>query len=399
MKLVLSVFILIIMSTNCSFKNHPANPALIFTSKKIGELPPSVLTEKNKGVAGAFSGIVHDKLIVAGGTYFPDKKPWEGGIKIYEDKIYAFALRKDTVLSVPVAAKLPEPVAYGASITLPDGILCIGGNGPVKCTSKVFLIKWNEQTGNPDIELYPELPVPLSYSTATLLNNVIYLTGGSAAADGKETNNYFFRLDLSLRDKSEFAWEKLPPYPGIARILSVSAAQSNGTRDCLYLFSGRNVSNPEKPVVLKDGLVYDPVAQKWEQVQADSPGAFQVMAGNAFPYGTDKIVFIGGAPDSTFLKEQSLKNELALSTTNQTIEKSERIKATLLGYYNGHPGFSSGILVYNTLTKCITPAGTFPAFCPVTTHAIPYEKGAIIACGEIKPALRTPEIFNIQLFQ
>jgi cyclically-permuted mutarotase family protein len=395
MKLFLIAFISAVMILNCSNNRHSGNPALLFSAKKIGELPCSFFGEQNKGVAGAFSGIVHNKLIVAGGSYFPDKKPWEGGIKIFEDKIYAFDLGKGTLKTIPLSAKLSEPVAYGASISLPNGILCIGGNGPVSCSSKVFMIKWNEKVTNIEMEEYPALPVPLSYTTAVLFDHTVYVAGGSASPDGKETNNYFFRLNLSESNGNGLKWERLPPYPGIARILSVMVAQSNGIHNCLYLFSGRNVSNPDKPVVLNDGLVYDPILQKWEEVQAESLFAFPVMAGSAFPTGTDKIVFVGGAPDSSFLREYHLKKELANAEPQQSTTSRDHLKADLLRFYNGHRGFSTQIFVYNTVNKSITPAGNFQPLCPVTTNAIPCGNGAIVACGEIKPGIRTPEIYKI----
>lgn len=397
MRLIMSAITLFVMSISCSNNSSSTSTALIFKAHMIGELPSIVLNEKNRGVAGAFSGIVHNKLIIAGGTYFPDEKPWEGGIKKYEDKIYALELGEETAKTMLLSLKLPAPVAYGASITLPGGILCIGGNDPDKCLSKVFLIKWNETNGNPEIEQFPELPVPLSYTSAVLSDHIVYVVGGSTTPDGKETKNYFFKLDLKESNSNTFKWEKLPAHPGMGRILSVMVVQSNGIRKCLYLFSGRNVSNTEKPVVMNDGLVYDPVLQIWEQVRVDSPYKFQVMAGSAFPYGSDNIVFVGGAPDSTFLKEQSLKTELSKSLTNQNIANSNRIKTELLQYYVGHPGFSPQILVYNTVKNSISNAGTFDAFCPVTTNAIPFRDGALIACGEIKPGIRTPLIYKIQL--
>ena len=36
-----------------------------------------------EGFAGAFAGVSHGSLIVAGGANFPDKKPWDGGKKIW----------------------------------------------------------------------------------------------------------------------------------------------------------------------------------------------------------------------------------------------------------------------------------------------------------------------------
>ena len=386
------LFISIVTCINCSNSSNSRNPALFFTVQKIGELPYLQSNQKNKGVAGAFAGIVHNRLIVAGGCYFPDKKPWEGGSRIYGEKIYAFGIGKDTVTTIPLSSSLHEPVAYGASVTLPEGILCIGGNNQNRCTSKVFLIKWDEASSNVFMEDYPDLPVPISLATAILLNNYVYVAGGSSFPDGKETNNFFYRLDVSKINRQSAKWEILPPYPGIPRILSVAAVQSNGVRKCLYLFSGRNVTNPDQPIVMNDGWMFDPEIQKWDPVKSDSKEGFPVMAGSAFPDGSNDIVLIGGAPDSTFLKGQQLSIALGKASSGSS---ADLIKAELIRFNNNHQGFSTQIRVYNTVNKHISSGGRFPELCPVTTCAISFGDGAIVACGEIKPGVRTPDIFKV----
>jgi len=367
-----------------------------YSVHKIGELPATNTNEKNSGVAGAFSGIINNKLIIAGGANFMDKKPWEGGTKTIHDKIYAFELKNDTLSTINISVPLPEPLAYGASISMKDGILCIGGNSMIECSSKVFLIKWDETANDIIINNFPELPVPLNFSTAVLMDEVVYVIGGSTSPTGAETENYFFRLDLSKSNTPDFVWEKLPPYPGISRVLCVSVAQSNETRKCIYLFSGRNVSNPDKPVVLNDGLIYDPVLKKWDVVPMPSSSNFPVMAGSAFPSGINNIVFAGGVADSTFLKEQYLKIEIADAIKSKNVQKSDSLKSELIMFYNEHKGFSQKILIYNTLSNTISAAGNFNTFCPVTTCAISFKDGAIVASGEIKPGIRTPDIFIIK---
>ncbi|HEV2479040.1 MAG TPA: hypothetical protein VGS79_05230, partial [Puia sp.] len=58
-------------------------------------LPPGRSTQP--GVAGPFAGVSGDALIVAGGSNFPDKKPWEGGRKAYVDEVYVLMARTDGV--------------------------------------------------------------------------------------------------------------------------------------------------------------------------------------------------------------------------------------------------------------------------------------------------------------
>src|SRR4051794_14537917 len=41
-----------------------------------------------EGFAGSFAGVSNGALLVAGGTNFPGKKPWEGGAKVWYDTVY-----------------------------------------------------------------------------------------------------------------------------------------------------------------------------------------------------------------------------------------------------------------------------------------------------------------------
>ncbi len=58
------------------------------------------------GFAGAFAGISHGTLLVAGGANFPDKKPWEGGQKVWHDNVYALELPAG---SWKLVGRLPRP--------------------------------------------------------------------------------------------------------------------------------------------------------------------------------------------------------------------------------------------------------------------------------------------------
>src|SRR5262245_39289056 len=79
-----------------------------------------------EGFAGAFAGVSHGALIVAGGANFPDQKPWAGGKKMWTDTVF--------VLEKPggewkVAGKLPRPLGYGVSGSHGAGGVCVGGRG------------------------------------------------------------------------------------------------------------------------------------------------------------------------------------------------------------------------------------------------------------------------------
>lgn len=364
-----------------------------FKINKIAELPPVDFQDQNPGVAGVFSGIIGNKLIVAGGANFPDKKPWEGGIKTFHDRINIYTINNESLNLVNGHWSLPKSLAYGTSVTLPEGVLIAGGNDQEQCSRSVYLLKWDEAKNDLIVETFPELPVPLSYTSAVLLDKSVYLIGGSSSPDAQGSPAYFMKLDLTKRNNANFSWEALPPFPGLGRVFAVASVQSNGVRPCIFLFSGRNVSMENELTVFQDGLFYDPVLQKWETLPSSIK--FPVMAGTSFPIGASSIAFAGGTSGDLLFKELELKQLLSNSIDTRDTFLISQSKMALVNYFTQHPGFSKNILVYNTITKTIAETGKFEQFCPVTTSAVPYKKGVIITSGEIKPGIRTPDIIRI----
>ncbi|MFN6050335.1 MAG: galactose oxidase, partial [Planctomycetia bacterium] len=53
---------------------------MIFQQQGWEKLPP---LPDEAGFASMFAGVAGEKLVAAGGANFPDKKPWEGGTKVW----------------------------------------------------------------------------------------------------------------------------------------------------------------------------------------------------------------------------------------------------------------------------------------------------------------------------
>src|SRR5262245_15050680 len=85
------------------------------------KLPP---IPDREGFAWPFAGVSGGALLVAAGANFPDKRPWEGGTKVWYDK--AFLLEKPDGAWREVG-RLRAPIGYGVSLATRDGILCLGG--------------------------------------------------------------------------------------------------------------------------------------------------------------------------------------------------------------------------------------------------------------------------------
>ena len=87
----------------------------------LDSLPPIIGSDLDvgNGFAGMMGGEQEGVLIAAGGANFPNGLPWEGGSKVWSDAIYYL----DGGQWNRATTKLPKPLAYGASVVLPEGIL------------------------------------------------------------------------------------------------------------------------------------------------------------------------------------------------------------------------------------------------------------------------------------
>lgn len=316
---------------------------------------PDLNGKPNIGVAGAFSGIISDNLIIAGGANFPNATPWNGGNKTWWNTIYYINITRPTSKWYISSESMPKVLAYGNSIELPTGLLCIGGCDSTQCYNDVFQI----QLINGQIKIdtdWPALPVPLANATASLLEDKIYIAGGQTSMKNAEATKHFFVLDLNKRN---VGWKELPSWPGEPRGYAVSTSQSDGFDKCFYLFSGRNFKTDGSMKILTDGYAFNPRLKSWKKLKQ----SFPVMAGNALSFGTNHILFLGGVP--------------------QLIPGSDN-----------HPGFDNTIRLYHTITQNLIKKEVVPYPIPVTTNVAQNNNSFFIGSGEIKPGIRTPHILK-----
>ena len=86
------------------------------------------------GFAGPFAGVSSGTLVVAGGANFPSSYPWEGGSKVWHDRI--FLLPEGAKAWTVSTSKLPKALAYGVSVSLPERnlIVMLGGSDSARFT-------------------------------------------------------------------------------------------------------------------------------------------------------------------------------------------------------------------------------------------------------------------------
>ncbi len=350
-----------------------------------GELSADSLPGKHPGVAGAFSGIHNGVLIIAGGANFPDRLPWEGGKKVHHRSIQVFGKDDGGHLQTieSKTTQLEKAVAYGVSISTPNGIFCAGGESGSEILREAFILKWDAVAKTVIRQELPALPVPLVNAGIASINHTVYVVGGST---GDSVSNKVYALNTSSSDP---AWVSLPDMPFAVTHAAV-AVQSNGEYACLYVIGGRKAT-PSLPTTLyRQVLRYDPKKENWHRLKdIGSPSAITTLsAATASGIGSNYIVVMGGDDGSLFLQLENLSFLIAKADPG----KKDSLVKERLNLLTHHPGFSKAVYVYNTVTDTWVQGGKFPLDPQVTTNAIRWGDDIIIPSGEIKPGIRTPQI-------
>jgi SSS family solute:Na+ symporter len=315
-------------------------------------LPP---IPDQEGFAGSFAGIVDGKLLVAGGANFPDAKPWEGGTKVWYDKIFLLESPESTWQEI---GKLPRPLGYGASITTPNGIILIGGSDSMSHHADVLRIS-SGKNGSLDFTDLPPLPKPLANFSAALLGTTIYIAGGIEAPDSNSASPSFFSLDLS-DPQSGWKTETNPPFQ--PRILAAAGALDGS----FFIVGGAALKpgadgKPER-IPLKDTHRFTP-GKGWKKL-ADAP-RITVAAPSPMPtLGNTTLLLLGG-DDSSQLSSPP----------------------------DSHPGFPKAVHAYNTTTDTWRAFGEMPAAL-VTATAVDWNGNIVIPGGEIKPGTRSTIVLS-----
>lgn len=308
------------------------------------------------GFAGGFAGVSGDALLFAGGANFPAAPPWEGGEKAWHDRVFGLAPGASAWREV---GRLPRPLAYGASVTLADGPLCIGGGDAARHHADTFqLVVRGEAL---EVRPFPPLPVPLAYHAAARVDDLVYVVGGAAAPDATEASAALWRLDLAEIDTG---WVRLADLPAPGRILPVAAALDGR----LVVLSGAALAagGDGRPArtYLVDAWAFDTSAG-WRTL-APLPRA-AVGAPSPAPVDATGTLWVLGGDDGAHVGFEPR----AL-----------------------HPGFTRDLLAFDaardTWRPFADPAPTRPA--AVTAPTASWAGAWYVLSGELRPGVRTPAV-------
>lgn len=310
------------------------------------------------GLGAPYAGVSQKTLLVAGGANFPDRPPWDGGKKLWYDTVYALAEPQGEWKAV---GKLMRPMAYGVSATASSGVICAGGSDLQRHYRDVFLLQL--VAGGLETKALPPLPRPMANGCGAMSGNTLYVAGGIEEPNSTNALRTFWALDLAAATP---AWRELEPWPGPARMLAVAAVQDGA----FFLISGTSLSGDAegKPVrrYLTDVYRYRPGAG-WKQV-ADIPRP-ALAAPSPAPVLEKAGILVLSGDDGTKLGFQPVQQ---------------------------HPGFTKNILAYQVNTDTWTLLGEVPAT-QVTVPAVAWRGRYVIPNGEIRPGVRTSEVWSFSL--
>jgi len=303
-----------------------------------------------------FAGVSNGALLAAGGANFPDKKPWEGGKKVWYDKVFVLE-KPDGVWKV--AGKLPRPLGYGVSVTHGGGVVCVGGSDAERHYEDCFRLEW--RSDKLATKPLPPLPRAIANMSGALLGNTLFVAGGIQKPDSTSTLKTFYALDLVAKQP---AWRELEPWPGPARMLAVAAVQDGS----FFLVSGTDLSagSDGKPVrtYLKDAYRYTP-GKGWKRI-ADLPRAAVAAPSPAPTSGPTQFLVVSGDDGA----------QLTVAPTE-------------------HKGFPKSVLIYDTRADRWTETAPTPA--PrVTVPTVQWNGAWLVVSGEQKPGIRSPEVWRWQ---
>lgn len=241
-------------------------------------------------LAGSHSGRVGDHLFFAGGSdaQYPPALGAESRVtsrisRLEADRQGAFVLRETSVT-------LPHPVAYGAAVATPSGLLIAGGSDGETDFDTVYLIS-ADGGGEPVLEELPRLPEPLVFASAAYRQGTVIVAGGLGAERNPDRPGRAYALQLE-REGAVREWSRLPDLPGRTTLAASAGIQDDGLGDALYLFG----SFPRHHDAALDNGAAAPVYRfrrgEWGEAAAPA-GDARAEGGAAFPYGEAHLLLFG----------------------------------------------------------------------------------------------------------
>lgn len=357
--------------------------------------PPAVSEHSSVplGVSAPFTGLLGESLIVAGGCNFPDKPVADGGHKRFYDEIWALDL-SGNANAWKLVGRLPRALAYGCSVTTPSGIVCVGGNDAEQSFAECFSLRWNADRSEVIAHPLQSLPCSVDNSSAAFSSGSVFVAGGNCNG---QPSGMFFRGDLSPEGDC-IQWNRMPDFPGPARVQPVLAAIGAGANLQICLAGGFQPGDTKvPPQIPSDVLVWK--ENEWTQMAslpALPDGLPRTLTGGcAVAMADNSVLFFGGVNYDCFFAAVDRPRciaEAEAAGDSLTVAKLREEGGKYLRHDVSWYRFNDDLLQYNIASgewKCL---GTNESLARAGAGAVICGNNVFIVCGELKPGIRTPQV-------
>lgn len=328
------------------------------------------------GVSACYAGQIGDYIVVAGGCNFPEA----GKPKRYYAGVYAARIDRAT-LQWRLVGFLPEAAAYGATVASGDSLLFIGGNNTEHALAAVYSVRLNSAGTDVSINRLADLPATADNMAVALAGNDVFVVGGNQ--NGKPSNAVLrYKLGANSVNQATNSTSAVDlRIPGAPRVQPVAAAYN----DKLYVWGGF-YADGEQSKVHTDGYVYDVNAKEWGALSAprSADGEEMTLSGGIAWADGARLYATGGVNRTIFLD--------AISGRYECVEKDDYLKQPIDWYK-----FSGNLYVFDAVAgQWLTTTFANKALARAGAQVVPTTLGVYYIGGELKPALRTPEIVIIE---
>lgn len=317
--------------------------SLLLLSCSNGEKVVQMPSLDGIGLSGHYAGQIGDRLFVAGGSNFPDKPLTEGGKKVFHDEIWALGDKGWDLMGT-----LPEPSAYGAYFSSGDGILIMGGANSGGTLNKVWMLATEE-----GVEELDTLPKPLEQTAWYCTEDRIIIAGG--LSNGEPSR------DIYAHNGEEWKFIDTLPRPLVQAVATMSG-------DTLCIWGG-----------------FDPIAKK-----AVTGGYALNLKTGEWSFRDSDITFVGSAPLDGYAAGGCDPQifTAALGLSGEELHNYQMQSPDYFRFRGELLQFKDGEWALVTASPGLARAGAAVAF---------WQDGIVSIGGELKPGVRTPEVWMVKL--
>ncbi|MCD8208200.1 MAG: hypothetical protein LUD72_09720, partial [Bacteroidales bacterium] len=351
------------------------------TVRKVAVLPQG--SDGHCGVAGAFAGVVDNCIVLAGGSDFPSLKPWEGGAKRFYDDILLLTYNKGVADCRLSSVKFPRALAGGCAVSDGENLFCFGGWNEEGLSETVWSLRFDG--GAVKVDSLAVLPEGFAPVAAVSCRNEIYVHGVGSGGN-----------ELWRFSPSSGQWKSLSACPDRVIAEGCSAVcQHNGRENAIYIIGGRGTDG--EGLHLSSAVwEYLPMRDEWTRksdIMIDGEPSVLMYQG-VVPYGSSHIVVVGGDDGKEFRRRAMMEREIARLQSGATVDslQNELLESSL-----NHRGFSRKVLAYHTITDTWVEIGEAGFALPAVTTACMLADRIVFPSGEIRPGVRTGDVFEVSL--